>query len=88
MSPELQAKLLRGLARAGMHKRLAACRFDGALVGMVVGGRVAVNVWATLHHRDIIRRRRKGTTESSRRGARRGRGQRRRRPHRSRCTDE
>jgi putative membrane protein len=55
---------LRELARVGGHA--AAQRFDSAFVGtVVVGAGVAVNLWASLRHRDIVRRMREGTTEIS-----------------------
>jgi putative membrane protein len=55
---------LRELARVGGH--VAGQRFDSALVGtLVVGSGVAVNLWASLRHRDIVRRLREGTTEIS-----------------------
>ena len=50
---------LRELARVGGHA--ASQRFDGALVGtVVVAAGVAVNVWASLRHRDMVRRLREG----------------------------
>jgi putative membrane protein len=55
---------LRELARVGGHA--AAPRFDSALIGtFVVGSGVAVNLWASLRHRGIVRRLREGTTEIS-----------------------
>jgi putative membrane protein len=55
---------LRELARVGGHA--AAQPVDSALVGtVVVGAGVAVNLWASLRHRDITRRLREGATEIS-----------------------
>lgn len=55
---------LRELALAGGHP--AAQRFDSALIGtVVVGAGVAVNLWASLRHREMVRRLREGTTTIS-----------------------
>lgn len=53
---------LRELARVGGHP--ATPRFDSALLGtLVVGAGVAVNLWATLRHRGIVRCLREGSTD-------------------------
>jgi putative membrane protein len=53
---------LRELARVAGHA--ATQRFDSALLGTtVVGAGVVVNVWASLRHRQIIRRMREGVTD-------------------------
>jgi len=54
---------LRELARLGGHGE--SQRFDSALVGIVVvAAGVAVNVWASLRHRSVLRRLREGATET------------------------
>lgn len=53
---------LRELAQVGGHP--ATQRFDSALIGaMVVAAGIAVNVWASLRHRALVRRLREGRTE-------------------------
>jgi putative membrane protein len=53
---------LRELARVGDHG--AAQRFDGTVIGtFVVAAGVAVNVWASLRHRLIVRQLREGAAE-------------------------
>jgi putative membrane protein len=53
---------LRELARVAGH--VAAQRFDSAFLGtLVVGAGVVVNVWASLRHRQLVRRLREGVTE-------------------------
>jgi len=53
---------LRELARLGGHGELQ--RFDSAVVGIaVVAAGVAVNIWASLRHRSMMRQLRAGVTE-------------------------
>jgi putative membrane protein len=53
---------LRELARVGGHA--STQRFDGALIGtVVVATGVALNVWASLRHRVIVRHLHEGTNQ-------------------------